>query len=386
MLKIRKAAKIAMLLATALALIASAYSAYKGHANDADVNAILSAYPALKNSAVDSCATCHKSGEVPDVEKQRGTRHENSCGYCHAVYVQKKRDIKKTLSRYGTDYLAAGRGVEAVKTLAAKDSDGDGFSNDSEFVKGTNPGEPASNPSASIAPYRIYTSSEISELSPVISATVFLNTSHNKAGDFYNQYRGNDVYEMLKAAGLSDEAESVDFISLDGFEGAFSIEELKTSWRQAAPVLGLGKTEANPCGWVNYNAPGLDAKKALPSIRVMLAFEENGQKIETARMDSETGKIKGTGPLRLVVPQYHISPPDLPQYAEKSCQDKAAPEHRFNAAYDHNGGRSSFSIIAIRVNPLPKGTRDFEWEKVRDQFVAGEKLAIFGALINQKSK
>ena len=101
---------------------------------------------------------------------------------------------------------------------------------------------------------------------------------------------------------------------------------------------------------------------------------------------SETGKIKGTGPLRLVVPQYHMSPPDLPQYAEKSCQDKAAPEHRFNAAYDHNGGRSSFSIIAIRVNPLPKGTRDFEWEKVRDQFIAGEKLAIFGALKNQKSK
>ncbi len=79
---------------------------------------------------------------------------------------------------------------------------------------------------------------------------------------------------------------------------------MKTSWPQAAPVLGLGKTEANPCGWVNYNAPGLDAKKALPNIRIMLAFEENGQKIETARMDSETGKIKGTGPLRLVVPQY----------------------------------------------------------------------------------
>ncbi len=366
--------------------MAAAYSAYKGHANDADVNAILSAYPALKNSAVDSCATCHKSGEVPDVEKQRGTRHENNCGYCHAVYVQKKRDIKETLNRYGTDYLAAGRGVEAVKTLAAKDSDGDDFSNDSEFVKGTNPGEPASNPSAPIAPYRVYTSSEIRKSSPIVSATVFLNTSHNKAGDFYNQYRGNEVYEMLKAAGISDEAESVDFISLDGFEGAFSIEELKKSWPQAAPVLGLGKTEANPCGWVNYNAPGLDAKKALPKIRIMLAFEENGQKIETARIDSETGKIKGTGPLRLVVPQYHISPPDLPLYAEKSCQDNAAPEHRFNAAYDHNGGRSSFSIIAIRVNPLPKGTRDFEWEKVRDQFVAGEKLAIFGALKNQKSK
>jgi hypothetical protein len=36
--------------------------------------------------------------------------------------------------------------------------------------------------------------------------------------------------------------------------------------------------------------------------------------------------------------------------------------------------------MAIRVKPLPKGTRDFEWEKVRGEFVAGEKLVIFGAL------
>ena len=155
MLTIHNAAKIAIFWATALALMTTAYSAYKGHANDADVNAILSAYPALKNTAVDSCATCHKSGEVPDTVKQGGTRHENRCGYCHAVYVQKKRDIQETLNRYGIDYLAAGRGVEAVKTLAARDSDGDGFSNDSEFVKGTNPGEPASNPSAPVAPSRI---------------------------------------------------------------------------------------------------------------------------------------------------------------------------------------------------------------------------------------
>ena len=61
-------------------------------------------------------------------------------------------------------------------------------------------------------------------------------------------------------------------------------------------------------------------------------------------------------------------------------------EHRFNDSYDHNGGRSSFAIIAIRVHPMPKGTRDFEWEKVRDQFVAEEKLAIFGALKSQEGK
>ena len=380
MKKNHKTASIAFLLVAALALTATAYTAYKGHASDADVNAVLAAYPALRNAAADACATCHKSGDVPDAGKQGRMRHENNCGYCHAVYVQGKRDIRETLNRYGTAYLAAGRGAGAVKTLAGKDSDGDGFSNDAEFVLGTNPGDPVSNPSAPVAPSKVYTSAELRKLSPVVSTDVFLNTSHNKAGDFYNHYRGTEVYDVLKAAGISEDATSVDFISLDGFEGAFSIEELKASWPQAKPFLGLEKTQANPCGWVNYNVPGLDATKALPNMRIMLAFEENGKKIESARMDPETGKIKGTGPLRLVVPQYITSPPDLPMNAEKSCQDQAAPEHRFNTDYDHNGGRSSFSIIAIRVNPLPKGTRDFEWEKVRDEFVAGERLVLFGAL------
>ena len=141
-MKNHKTAGIAILLAAALALMATAYSAYKGHANDADVNAIIAAYPALKNTATDSCATCHKSGTVPDTEKPQAVRYENNCGYCHSVYVRKKRDIKETLNRYGTAYLAAGRGIEAVKALAGKDSDGDGFTNDSEFLKATNPGNP----------------------------------------------------------------------------------------------------------------------------------------------------------------------------------------------------------------------------------------------------
>jgi hypothetical protein len=386
MLKVHKIAAIPALVALALVLIASGYAAYKGHTNERDISAVLSCYPNLKNTAVDSCATCHKSGEVRDAEKPQKMRHENVCGYCHALHVKGKRDVKETLNRYGAAYLAAGRGPEAVKALAFKDSDGDGFNNETEFAKGTNPGEPASNPSAAIAPFKIYDSADIQKLSPVVNATVFLNTSHNKAGDFYNQYQGNKAYDILQAAGISDNATGVDFISMDGFEGAFSMEELKKSWPQSSPVMGLSKKEMGECGWVNYNAPGLDANAPLAGISIMLAFEENGKRIDAARLDPETGKINGTGPIRLIVPQYRISPPDLPQFGDKSCIDKVAPEFRFNENYDHNGGRSSFSIVAIRVHPLPKDTRDFEWEKVRDQFVAEGKLVVFGALKNKTGK
>jgi hypothetical protein len=119
---------------------------------------------------------------------------------------------------------------------------------------------------------------------------------------------------------------------------------------------------------------------------MMLAFEENGRKIESGRLDPATGRITGTGPLRLVVPQFKISPPDLPKYAEKSCQERMPKEYRFNDEYDHNGGRSSFSIIAVRINPLPKGTRDFDWQSIREELVSGEKIVVFGALKSSSAR
>jgi len=384
MSSLNKIVSVCVLFTFAMLIVTISDSAYRGHADDSDINAVLAAYPNLKGTATDSCATCHKSGKV--MESAAVLREENHCGYCHAVHVRNKLSARETLNRYGADYLAAGRGIKAVQAISGKDSDGDGFSNEEEFLKGTNPGEAQSNPSVAIAPNRIYASSELRALSPVVSEIVFLNTSHNKQGDFYNEYRGNRVYELLQAIGISGSAESVDFISLDGFEGNFTLKELKTEWPQGKPVLGLDKKRIGPCGWVNYNARGLDGKSPLHSAKVMLAYEENGRKIETGKLDPETGRISGTGPLRLVVPQFRISPPDLPKYADQSCQDQISKEYRFNENYDHNGGRSSFSIIAVRIKPLPKGTRDFDWQKTRDELIKGEKIVFFGALKTEKVK
>jgi hypothetical protein len=378
-----KSASIFCFVVFVIAIGTISYSAYRGHADDSDIDAVLSAYPNLKGTAIDSCATCHKSGKVAEAQE---TRQENHCGYCHSTHVRKNISAKETLNRYGADYLAMGRGIKAVRAIATRDSDGDGFSNEAEFLKGTDPGEAQSNPSAAIAPNKIYASSELRKLSPVVSETVFINTSHNKQGDFYNEYRGNKLYELLQAVGMSSSTESVDFISLDGFEGTFTLKELEKEWPQGKPVLGLDKKTLGPCGWVNYNVHSLDEKGVLPSVRVMLAFEENGRKIESGRLDPATGRIIGTGPLRLVVPQFMVSPPDLPKYAEQSCQERIPKQYRFNEDYDHNGGRSSFSIIAVRINPLPKGTRNFDWQKIRDELISGEKIVFFGALKSSSAK
>lgn len=372
--------RAAVLLAAAVGLITAAHSAYRGHADEADVNAILAAYPQLKETATDSCSTCHRSGTVSDPARPGARRRENHCDYCHVVHVRKKADIKETLNPYGAAYVAAGRDVNAVKAIARKDSDGDGFSNEAEFLKGTNPGDPASNPSALIAPYRTFTVEEVQRMSQVVSETVFVNTTKSKGGDAYNSYRGNKVYETLQAVGISMEAESADFISLDGYEKTFTIDELKKSWPQGAPVLGLSKKELGQCGWVSYNAAGLDATKVLPGASIILAFEENGNRLENARLDPQTGRVVGAGPLRVIVPQFQISPPDLPQRADESCRNKVSPEFRFHEGFDHNGGNCSSAVVAVRVMPLPKGTRDFEWEKVREEFISSGKIVFFGAL------
>ncbi|MBN2242689.1 MAG: hypothetical protein JW793_08360 [Acidobacteria bacterium] len=165
-----------------------------------------------------------------------------------------------------------------------------------------------------------------------------------------------------------------------GFEGSFTIEELKREWRQAEPVMGLDEKTIGSCGWVNYNAPGLDGGRRLHDFKIMLAFEENGKKIEPAGLDAETGRITGTGLMRLIVPQFQPSPPDLPKYADPACREKIPERFHFTQDYDHNGGRSSFLIIAVRIHPLPEGTRDFEWEKIRGSLARDEKIVFFGAI------
>jgi hypothetical protein len=372
--------------AVAAASLLIGNAAYRGHDNDRDVNALLAFQPALKGTAADACVTCHRTGNAPDPDRSGSSRRENHCDYCHAVYVRGKGDIKQTLNRFGLDYLSAGRNVEAVRLLAGKDSDSDGASNESELMKGTNPGDPESQPILPIAPHRVLSASAIGKLATAVSQVMFLNVTHNPAGDSYNSYRGYCLYDLLQAVGISDKAESVDFISLDGYERTHTIDELKRSWPQGVPVLGLGKKDLGDCGWTAYNVSGLDGTKPLPDARILLGFEENGTKIAPARMDPKTGRIVGSGPLRLLVPQAHISPPDMSSAATKACLDKVAPEYRFNENYDHNGGKSSFSIIAIRINPLPKGTRDFEWAKLAQEHIAREEIVFFGALKSSASK
>lgn len=362
------------------ALLTPVYSAYKGHANDQDVNAVLAAYPALKGAPADSCATCHRRGAVPDAAVAGRLRDENHCDYCHALVVRDKGDVKATLNAYGLDYLAAGRNLAAVRALAGKDADGDGFANEAEFEAGTDPGDRGSNPSVRLAPAKRYSIAALRRMVPLLDTTVFLSSTKSKAGDSYSDYRGAAVWAVLQAVGVAATVEGVDLISADGYERTFTVEELRKAWPQAAPVMGLGRADLGACGWVTYGSQRVKAGQPLPSTPVMLAFEENGQPFQPARFDPATGRLVGKGPVRAIAPQFKLSPPDLPQFAEADCPGKVAAEHRFHDDYDHNAGASGGAIVAVRVKPLPKGTRDIDWQSAAAGALTRGEIVFFGAL------
>jgi tungstate transport system substrate-binding protein len=369
-----------------LAFLVPLHSAYKGHDNDKDVQTLLAVYPALRGTAADSCATCHVSGTVNGIVGSPGARHVNHCDFCHETFVRGRRPARQTLNAFGVAYLAAGRGADAVRAIAGRDADGDGASNEIELGQGTNPGDSSSNPSAPQAPRRVVTLAELRGLSPVVSEAVFLNSTKSRSGDSYSDYRGNRLDQVLDAVGLAPEANAVDLLSADGYETTFTLTELRAAWPQGRPLLGRGREDLGACGWVTYGARGLDARKALPAAHIMLAFEENGQAFEKARVDPATGRLVGKGPLRVVVPQFRASPPDLPETADAACSSKVAPAERFHADYDHNAGKSAYAIVAIRVKPLPRGTRDVDWLASAAKTLAADQVVVFGALGPERAR
>jgi hypothetical protein len=364
----------------ALSVVAPLQSAYRGHADDRDIDAVLSAYPGARGGPGDSCATCHAGGTVKGISPGSAARSENHCDFCHAAVVRDKRDVRDTLNAFGRAYLAAGRTAAAVASLGPGDSDGDGASNDAELRAGTNPGDPASSPSAPVAPSRTYTLGALKAIGRPIEQTVFLNSTKSRSGDAYADYRGFVLADLLQAIGLLDTAESVDLLSVDGYERTFTLAELRRAWPQGQPAIGLGKGDLGPCGWVSYTARSLPAGKPLADARILLAFEENGQPLEKARIDPASGRIVGKGPVRSVVPQFVVSPPDLPQTSDSACAAKVGAPYRFHEEYDHNAGASQSALVAIRVKPLPKGTRDVDWQTAAEKRLAREEIVVFGAI------
>ena len=366
-----------LVLAFALSEAAAYYRSHK----EADTEVFLKTYPHLVGTRLDGCEVCHiRSSALPPGQQSGPPVPVSSCDTCHMM-TDYGRKPASTLTPYGADYLKHGRNAAALAAIEKLDSSGSGATNSVKLAAAINPGDPKSVPGQKETTHVIISHDElITKGVPITEQTLFVNVAKSRDGDSYSDIRGFSLIEVLKAAGMSEEATSVDIISLDGYAATFSIDQLRRMFPQAAPVFGLGKDTLGDCGWVRYESKKLKEGVALPDAGILLAFEENGESYPPSSIDSDQ-RLAGRGPFRVTAPQmYSPGVPDASVNATQECVEKIPERYRYNRDYEKNADYCVKAVVAIRVNPLPHGEIDINWQQYAKMAIDQKSVVIFGAL------
>jgi hypothetical protein len=359
------------LFGTVVALTA-ALAAYSSHQNDQDVHNFLAVYPFAKSTKLDDCALCHPGGKI-------GSKTYGSCDYCHQTYGLHAPHLQPVpLNSYGQAYLDEGRNQDALMAIENSNLDGDAYTNIQEIQSLTFPGDGKDYPGLVPAPAVGMNFERILKL-PGYSEFLLLNAS--KSQDFYARYRGVRIMDLLKYARVSKTATQITVFSPDGFSQVFPIDapDPQTDPKSIQyDVMGPYPYGTYYAGldFVDYpSIPGcLDDGDRIPDkLYMLLAYMRNGDPLTPGKIDPATLKLDGEGPYRLIPPQKIAGSPDRPA---------AAPgdELNYDASKDHNAGFSARTVAAIRVDPLPAGTTDFNWYEGGWNLVDRAKLVIYGAI------
>ena len=346
---------------------------YSAHGNDQDREAFIKTFPRKKDSRLDSCVLCHRPGTIESKHGQ--SRFVDACAYCHAVHGLRPPHGPIPLNTFGKSYLKAGRNSSALLSIGAIDSDKDGFSNIREIIKGTLPGNERDYPGLKRAPSRIFDEEELFALRKK-SYTLLMNT--HKSGDFYASYEGVTIETLLNEVGLSKEAQSITVFSADGYE--LTVPLASKIGRRAFGTYPRIPFHPN-LEWVQYpNGLKLEKGQLCAGVpEAMVALRREGQRLGRAELIKKNGSsrwvLNDEGPYRLIMPQAVPSVPDQP--STNSSNERPYP---FDEGLDHNAGDCVRTIVAIRVDPLPKGTTDAAWLNDRWLLVGQGKLVVFGAI------
>ena len=350
-----------------------AFAAYH-HEGEQDSPNFLATYPDKANTKLDHCALCHTGGESKGVQ-------QGSCQWCHATYgYDGSGNIVDTLNNYGKDYYTNGRTKEAVLAIEGLDSDGDGYTNLAEINAGRFPGDANDDPSKVVAPYKVYS---LSDLQALASHTQFIMMNTSRSGDFYAEYTGVPLEDLLKDAGILDSATGITVYSADG-------------WSQTHPLTPLGEPESYPVNgtypsanyyydaeataWCDYSAPSCVGRTNGDPIvnpngnKAILAYAREGVSLIPGVLTADN-KLDGEGPFRVVVPQVVPGPPD--QSSKSDNQNVIWP---YDSTWDHNAGSCSRTVTFIKVEPLPEGTTDINVYEDGWRYVDNNQIIIYGAI------
>jgi len=353
------------------------FAAYH-HQGERDSVNFLKVHPGKAGGKLDHCALCHSGGQL---EKNGAKVVLGSCQWCHLKYgYDQKGPLADTLNAFGRDYLRHGRDAAAVKTIAALDSDGDGFKNEAEIAADRFPGNAGDDPRKIPAPMRIYTRSQLEALP---QHRQFLLQNAAKSGDEYAEFSGVTMETLLRDAGILASATGITVFAPDGWSQYHPLRPLADP--AMYPVFSvypqaLYHFSPKAAAWCDTSAPSCAGRKpgqaiSVPGgLRMLLALKREGVPLLPAVLNKEN-KLDGEGPYRVIVPQKAPSPPD--QSSKSAEQDVLWP---YRADWDHNAGSSTRSVTIIRVEPLPPGTTDIDGTEAGWKFIDDGKIVIYGAI------
>lgn len=177
-------------------------------------------------------------------------------------------------------------------------------------------------------PLRAFTMAQIRAL-PARSELLLVNASR-QATDYYATYRGVRVRDLLAAAGVDPDAggfAGVTVIAPDGYLKDLPARQVNAPFPAGLFVGGLDSAALGAdCGFVQYPRPlpaGLRDGARIPGEPwMLLAYERDGGPMDVVSLDPATGRIRGEGPFRLVVPQSTPGTPDRGSGARaEACAD-----------------------------------------------------------------
>jgi len=364
--------------------------AYKGHENDSDIHYFVNAYPNTVGTRLDDCQTCHTGGTFTyDASPTPRTVSFNACDYCHMIVHPHDPGYNEpqpttygdTLNPYGQAYMDGGRHPGVFAAIAGEDSDADGYTNVEEIDALRYPGDPNSMPGQDLAPSRLLTYDDLAALPQ--HEQFMLANSHKQEYDNYTVYAGVRVIDLLIEVGVNvDDAafEGITVIAPDGYLKNFSADEIRDQYPAGLFYAGMDTaTLGTECGFVTYPddlPPDVTDGGEIPGDQwLTLAIQRDGLDIDPSNLDVTSGKINGEGPFRIAVPQLTPGVPDRGlNYSPTTCEDG----FDYNDAADHNAGAMVRGVIAIRVNPLPAGYEDFDYQNGGWAYIDSRELLVYG--------
>lgn len=379
----RKRSRVFLFFILTVLCASMALAAYH-HEGERDSGNFLVTYPDKAGTKLDHCSLCHSGGQY---EKNGKMVSMGSCQWCHYKYgYDASGNILETMNEYGKAYHDNGRNGAAITAIDSLDSDGDGYANGEEILANRFPGDPDDDPSKVTAPYRIYTREQL-EAMPQHTQFLLMNTS--RSGDFYAEYTGVPMEDLLKDAGILSSATEITVFAPDAWSSTYPLE--KNPSPSLYHVNGLYPSAVfyydpqadkalSQDGWCDYSAPSCAGRKNNDPIAVegglkmLLAFKREGAYMDPGFL-TEENKLDGEGPFRVVPPQKTPTPPD--QLSTAQNQSVIWP---YAEDEDHNAGYSARTATIIRVDPLPQGTTDINVLEAGWNYVDQNKIIIYGAI------